>query len=327
MEPARRGHHHEIPIEIVGEREDLTAWERVVTGEVTTCLTCGEPLFQAVPHETTSDEITAFAQRATFASAERIAADGWIHPGIYCPNGCTVVLIDYGYGPKRDAPPPLVYAAQNGNVAQVVRLLEEGVDINAVDRWGKTAFGAACLRGHRDVMRVLIERGGINIHKAEEADDGTTGRYTPVFRAAEAGYADIVDLLLDHGADSNVALWAAAGRGHKEVMQRVLFRGADPSTVLWDYTVLMKAVAHKQTEAVRLLLDVGADLNAQVPTTGRTALMRAAEQNFSPVMALLLGRGADTSLRDSKGETALDIARRLNKAAMVEMLLVAGTAR
>ncbi len=76
-----------------------------------------------------------------------------------------------------------------------------------------------------------------------------------------------------------------------------------------------------------LLLDAGADVNAQVADShtrtatldtyvqgrereGQTALMSAAENGWDRVVAHLLARGADPSIRDEAGETALDFARR-----------------
>jgi hypothetical protein len=55
------------------------------------CRVCGEVLFKAMPGTTTPDEIRAFAERI---GDEVIRRDGWIHPGFYCPNGCTRVLVN-----------------------------------------------------------------------------------------------------------------------------------------------------------------------------------------------------------------------------------------
>ena len=54
------------------------------------CRRCGEPLFTALPGKTSVEEIRAFAEASRLGGWESIVRDGWIHPGQYCPNGCTV---------------------------------------------------------------------------------------------------------------------------------------------------------------------------------------------------------------------------------------------
>ena len=75
--------HHGVPFQLNAE----VNWDR--------CKTCGEPLFHAVPDETTPEQITAFARNSNLPNKEQIARAGWIHPGTFCPNGCTAVLVSY----------------------------------------------------------------------------------------------------------------------------------------------------------------------------------------------------------------------------------------
>jgi hypothetical protein len=66
---------------------DSVNWDR--------CKECGEPLFHARPHLTTKEQIRAFARTSNLPDKQQIEEEGWIHPGSYCPNGCTAVLISY----------------------------------------------------------------------------------------------------------------------------------------------------------------------------------------------------------------------------------------
>jgi len=61
------------------------------------CKECGEPLFHAIPHQTTKEQIREFARNSNWPDIEKadVEKEGWLHPGIYCPNGCTVVFISY----------------------------------------------------------------------------------------------------------------------------------------------------------------------------------------------------------------------------------------
>ena len=59
------------------------------------CKECGLPLFHAMPHKTTKDDIKEFARNSNLPDKAEIEREGWLHPGIYCPNGCTEILISY----------------------------------------------------------------------------------------------------------------------------------------------------------------------------------------------------------------------------------------
>lgn len=59
------------------------------------CPTCHEKIFKVVPGETTQAEIIEFARESKLPNAKRIVEERWIHPGEYCPNGCTQILINY----------------------------------------------------------------------------------------------------------------------------------------------------------------------------------------------------------------------------------------
>jgi hypothetical protein len=60
-----------------------------------TCLTCGSGLFSVVTGETTREDIVEFARNSKAWRENPDALDGWMHPGLYCPNGCVSVLADY----------------------------------------------------------------------------------------------------------------------------------------------------------------------------------------------------------------------------------------
>ena len=57
------------------------------------CAHCGAELFWALPGETSRDEIVRFAE---LIGSDQIASDAWIHPGVYCQNGCTARLFNFG---------------------------------------------------------------------------------------------------------------------------------------------------------------------------------------------------------------------------------------
>ena len=73
---------------------------------------------------------------------------------------------------------------------------------------------------------------------------------------------------------------------------------------------LLTAAENETNEKIYQLLDSGCNVNLR-DKFGKTALMIAAEKgNFLATLGLLLGGKADTKLKDTDGNTALDLARR-----------------
>lgn len=62
------------------------------------CDKCGSALFTVVPFKTTQREIVEFASKSSLPTATKntIIQERWLHPGRYCPNGCTTILVEYG---------------------------------------------------------------------------------------------------------------------------------------------------------------------------------------------------------------------------------------
>ncbi len=91
----------------------------------------------------------------------------------------------------------LLEAAEYGDAKKVKTLLEAGgADPNTKDEYGSTPLHWAALKGHLDVVELLLKHGADPNVKDE---DGST----PLHDAAWNGHADVVELLLKHGADPN----------------------------------------------------------------------------------------------------------------------------
>ena len=110
--------------------------------------------------------------------------------------------------------------------------------------------------------------------------------FTPLHLAAFFGHPDAVDVLLEHGA--RVDVYAEAS-----------FAPVAP---------LGSAAAAGSTEAARLLLDAGADVNTRGREGGFTPLHSAAQSGTDDLVRLLLERGADRDARTNDGRTPLDLA-------------------
>ena|SRR5947209_5625682 len=98
----------------------------------------------------------------------------------------------------------------------------------------------------------------------------------------------------------------AVRSGNVAEVRQLLAQGADPNAPegVNHWTPLMHAVHKNQLGSVAALLDGHADPNRAV--NGGTPLMMAAGYGYTPIVRLLLARGADPRIRDLDGETAVD---------------------
>lgn len=136
-----------------------------------------------------------------------------------------------------------------------------------------------------------------------------------LYEAAEAGNTGLVRKLLDQGVDPNKPLggpgWTplmiAVAEGHATTVSVLLEGGADVNAKNnLDRTALMFASSYGHTKIVKKLLAHDADPNI-VPTdkTGWSALIAAAHAGHRKTVRILLDNGADATIRDKAGETAL----------------------
>ena len=84
-------------------------------------------------------------------------------------------------------------------------------------------------------------------------------------------------------------------------------------------TPLHRATDRNRTEAVKLLIDKGADVNA-TRKDGWTPLHIAVNRNRKELVEMLIAKGADTKTKNKAGRTPLDIARARSSSDIIEIL-------
>ncbi len=214
-------------------------------------------------------------------------------------------------------------AAKYGRGEVTRRLLAHGATVDLEDHFGRTALHLAAKFGNTFVARVLLEHGA-------KIDRRGVFKNTPLHSAAKHRSEAMVEVLLNNGAEINAANeagWTAlmiAATGDDggvvadiELMQLLIRRGANvDARSNTGTTALILAACQKNADAIELLLDNGADVDAQ---DSCTALMAAVWADNLPVARMLLRYGADVTKRDNDGDTALAQALHCNDAVKEEM--------
>jgi ankyrin repeat protein len=178
-------------------------------------------------------------------------------------------------------------------------------------RWGRT----------EEVRQRLL--GGANIDERV----GVKIQSTPLQVAVQMGHTDVVQVLLEHGADvsaafnGNTPLHLAANYAHAELVKLLFQHGADVSaTDANGCTPLHKAAKQGHAESVKVLLQHGADVSA-TSNRGLMALHEAAYHGHAEVAKVLLENGADVLATSMQGMMALHWAAGTGQVEVVRVLI------
>ena len=232
---------------------------------------------------------------------------------------------------------PLLDAVRSDDRPAVESLLKQGANPNEREPDGATALAWAAIRANAEITSLLLNAKA-DPNLANELGIG------PLSLAISNGAPKIVDQLLAANANPNVArengetpLMTAARLGQVDVMKRLLVKGANANArdKKFGQTSLMWAAG--RPEAIRLLLEFGADPRAvtntweikytnYLPTTvtlgktgipwnnegdytakkgGLNALFFAIQKNDLESAKLLLNAGLDANAPTADGTTPL----------------------
>lgn len=179
-------------------------------------------------------------------------------------------------------------AIKRNDLAVLRALAEQGFDLNTTDASGQNGLYLALREGQLEVADFLVRQPKFNVDQRNPKDE------TPLMYAVLKGHTDLARAMVARGADVNKPGWAPLHYA---------------ATYAGDGAV----------QQVQWLLDNHAYIDAESPN-GTTPLMMAAQYGSEEVLRLLLAEGADPSLRNSLGLTAIDFALRAERPAAAEAI-------
>lgn len=188
----------------------------------------------------------------------------------------------------------LIKAARGGDLARVERLLDQHASIAARDSSGATALVAAAYGNHLDVAERLLAAGA-----DPNAKDETVQSAYLIATSEVGDDPRLLRLTLKHGAD---------------------VRSLDS----WKGTGLIRAADRGFARVVKVLLETDVDID-HVNRIGYTALHEAVILGdggpaHQRTVAALVAAGVDQSVKDPRGDTALDVARARGYGEIVDLL-------
>ncbi len=172
-------------------------------------------------------------------------------------------------------------AVKNDRESALLTLMLRGFDVNVLDPRGRSGLYLAAQEGSFKVAKVLLDWNKTNVNALTPQDE------SPLMMAALKGHVDLVKQILKRDGDVNKKGWAPL-----------------------HYAATSTAPGH--LEIIKLLLEENAYIDAESPN-GSTPLMMAAMYGTADAAKLLMEQGADPTIKNQRGLTAIDFAQQANR--------------
>lgn len=208
-------------------------------------------------------------------------------------------------GGAKDKPTNDLMTAASKNELDIARAcIEAGADVNGCTPSGATSLILAAGRGHREMVKLLLDSGAdCNVK------DGVS-EATALHEAAIGDHVEIVRMLVAAGAaadarddDDRTPLF----NGSVAVAEVLVKAGADVNATSKNGRTVLHGTS--DVPLTEFLLKNGADINA-VDKRGRTPLYEAVRDENEAKVRVLLENGASPQAKDASGVTPLDLARK-----------------
>ncbi|XP_067613482.1 protein phosphatase 1 regulatory subunit 12A isoform X5 [Eurosta solidaginis] len=210
-------------------------------------------------------------------------------------------------------------ACMSGDKEEVLKLLENGADINTANVDGLTALHQACIDDNLEMVEFLIEHGA-DINKQD--NEG----WTPLHATASCGFVSIARYLVEHGADpatvnsdGDLAVDLAVDIQHLPMMDFM-------QKVMTEHNIDCEKARQAEeqlmlSDAKKWLRSDASEVDRPHPKTGATALHVAAAKGYTKVISLLLAGRANVDKQDNDGWTPLHASAHWGQKEAAEMLV------
>jgi len=224
---------------------------------------------------------------------------------------------------------PLHYALAMDRIDIVNELVKRGASVDVEDNCGDTALSYALARDlSSDIVRTIVVDGKANLNKL----DKHTG-LTPLLWAVKTGRIDLINLFLDNGADLEVkkyfvssgevtALSLAVATKRYDIADILLKHGAKTNIpIAGSPTLAHYAATYDYLELAKLLLKYSpASVNVEAPPSKFTPLHYAAIHGSVQVAKLLMDNKANINATDRHGDKPIDHAQMEGHYDIVQLL-------
>lgn len=205
----------------------------------------------------------------------------------------------------------LIAASRKGYIDCVDFLLTAGASVNITENHGFSALSEASNYNHYECVKRLLQANDIlDLHSKDKR--------TALMRASINGHVECVGAILDderflkginaQNTYGSTALHLASHRCHVEVAERLVDNGCSMSIVdKYGNTALHAAAIDGSDDILLLIIKNCPEIINWRRNDQRTAIMLAAQRGNTNAFEILLRAGADISLRDARGQNALEL--------------------
>jgi len=182
----------------------------------------------------------------------------------------------------------LFKAIADNNITKITKLLSEGVDVNAKNRYRQTPLIAAAPHGSLKIIKLLVLHGA-NIHSRDFFHN------TPLYNAAATNSVKVIKFLISHGANIHAKNYNGS-------------------------TAVFNAAFGGNLKVLKFLISQGVNIHIK-DDNGDTPLFWAASNGQLSVVKFLISQGAKIKLLNKYGATPPDLAQANNHQRVLNYLM------